>query len=119
MELAKSYMHKRPTSPSMLGLRSQALKENSIAIYTRNLTSPSKFPIAPLVPRTSGHIEARENSIITPRSRGRSAIYSMARTPYSRVHPNTTFKVCIFINLIILNVVSDRFSDYVGFRFLN
>lgn len=92
VELAKSYMHKRPTSPSMLGLRSQALKENSIAIYTRNLTSPSKFPIAPLVPRTSGHIEARENSIITPRSRGRSAIYSMARTPYSRVRPNTTFK---------------------------
>ncbi|EXB39575.1 hypothetical protein L484_012581 [Morus notabilis] len=60
VELAKSYMHKRPTSPSMLGFRSQPFKENSSAIYTRNLTSPPKVPITPLVPRTSGH-EAREN----------------------------------------------------------
>ncbi|PON79826.1 hypothetical protein PanWU01x14_010580 [Parasponia andersonii] len=92
VELAKSYMHKKPTSPSMLGIRSQAIKENSAAIYTRNLTSPSNLPITPLVSRTAGHVNARENGFITPRSRGRSAIYSMARTPYSRVHPANSLK---------------------------
>ncbi|PON82573.1 hypothetical protein TorRG33x02_216580 [Trema orientale] len=92
VELAKSYMHKKPTSPSMLGFRSQAIKENSAAIYTRNLTSPSKLPITPLVSRTAGHVNARENGFITPRSRGRSAIYGMARTPYSRVHPANSLK---------------------------
>ncbi|XP_062091704.1 nuclear pore complex protein NUP1 isoform X2 [Humulus lupulus] len=92
VELAKSYMHKRPISPSMLGFRSQAVKENSTALYTRNQTSPSKLPVTPFVPRTSGHVEARENGFITPRSRGRSAIYSMARTPYSRVYQTTSLK---------------------------
>ncbi|KAF4354057.1 hypothetical protein F8388_002457 [Cannabis sativa] len=92
VELAKSYMHKRPISPLMSGFQSQAGKENSSAMYTRNLTSPMKLPVTPLVPRTSGHVEARENGFITPRSRGRSAIYSMARTPYSRIYQTTSLK---------------------------
>ncbi|KAL5568674.1 hypothetical protein UlMin_025249 [Ulmus minor] len=92
VELAKSYMHKRPVSPSKLGFRSQAPKENSTGLYPPNLISPSKLPVTPLVSRISGHAEVRENGFTTPRSRGRSAIYSMARTPYFRVHPGTSVK---------------------------
>lgn len=114
MELAKSYMHKRPISPSVLGFRGQTLKENSAAIYPHNLTSPSKLPITPLVPRTSGRVEARENGFITPRSRGRSAIYSMARTPYSRVHPTTSLKVNIYVYVHFSNVVSDSILELLS-----
>ena len=31
---------------------------------------------------------------VTPRPRGRSAIYSMARTPYARICPTSTLKGC-------------------------
>lgn len=89
-------MHTKPTSPSMLGFRNQATVGNSTAMHTRNLHSPSRLPFTPIVPRiTSGHADARENGYITPRSRGRSAIYSMARTPYSRIHPTNPSKVCL------------------------
>ena len=36
---------------------------------------------------------------MTPRSRGISALYSMAHTPYSRVNPTTTMKVCWVKNI--------------------
>ncbi|KAM7267586.1 hypothetical protein ACFE04_009752 [Oxalis oulophora] len=83
-ELAKAYMGNVPSkvSPSMLGLRGQALREDSPLSSRTNL---SKSPIMALVPRSSGYVGARENGLVTPRSRGRSAIYSMARTPYARV----------------------------------
>ncbi|MBA0750307.1 hypothetical protein Gogos_001723 [Gossypium gossypioides] len=45
-----------------------------------------------LVPRSSGHVGSLGNGLMTPRSRGRSAIYSMARTPYSRVNSSTLIK---------------------------
>ena len=36
---------------------------------------------------------------MTPKSRGISALYSMARTPYARVNPTTTMKVCWVKNI--------------------
>ena len=40
-----------------------------------------------------------ENGFMTPRSRGISALYSMACTPYSKVNPTTTMKVCWVKNI--------------------
>ncbi|VVA34556.1 PREDICTED: nuclear pore complex [Prunus dulcis] len=91
-ELAKAYMGSRPSkvSPSMLGLRGQAHHEDSPILSS--LPIQSKSPMMSLVPWTSGNGGAQENGFVTPRSRGRSAIYNMARTPYSRVRTTTTFK---------------------------
>ncbi|XP_031373559.1 nuclear pore complex protein NUP1 isoform X1 [Punica granatum] len=93
-ELAKAYMGSRPSkvSPSMLGLRGQALAEDSTVL--NGLVHSSQSPILSIVPSPSGHVGVRENGYATPRSRGRSAIYSMARsrTPYSRVHVASTPK---------------------------
>ncbi|XP_068342802.1 nuclear pore complex protein NUP1-like isoform X2 [Pyrus communis] len=91
-ELAKAYMGSRPSkvSPSMLGLRSQTHHEDSPILSS--VPFPSKSPMMSLVPRNSGSEWAPQNGFVTPRSRGRSAIYSMARMPYSRVHTTSTFK---------------------------
>ncbi|KAL0008191.1 hypothetical protein SO802_009693 [Lithocarpus litseifolius] len=91
-ELAKAYMGSKPSkvSPSMLGIRSQALREDSTVISSGPFLQ--KSPIMPLVLRSSGHAGYPENGFMTPRSRGKSAIYSMARTPYSRVNPTSTIK---------------------------
>ncbi|XP_048428674.1 nuclear pore complex protein NUP1-like [Pyrus x bretschneideri] len=91
-ELAKAYMGSRPSkvSPSMLGLCSQTHHEDSPILSS--VPFPSKSPMMSLVPRNSGSEWAPQNGFVTPRSRGRSAIYSMARTPYSRVHTTSTFK---------------------------
>ncbi|CAN8269488.1 unnamed protein product [Cochlearia groenlandica] len=91
-QLAKAYMGSRPSevTPSMLGLRGQAVKEDSV--FFNRTTFPAKSPTMSLVPKPSGQ-RPLENGFITPRSRGRSAIYSMARTPYSR--PQSTVKVLI------------------------
>ncbi|KAF3968203.1 hypothetical protein CMV_007883 [Castanea mollissima] len=91
-ELAKAYMGSKPSkvSPSMLGIRSQALREDSTVISSGPFLQ--KSPIMPLVLRSSGHAGYPENGFMTPRSRGKSAIYSMARTPYSRVNPTSAIK---------------------------
>lgn len=91
-ELAKAYMGSRPSkvSPSMLGIRTQALGEDSPIISSRPF--PPKSPILPILPRSSGLPGYADNGFITPRSRGKSAIYSWARTPYSRVHSTSTPK---------------------------
>ncbi|KAL3579517.1 hypothetical protein D5086_021021 [Populus alba] len=88
-ELAKSYMRSRPlkVSPSMLESHSQALRENPTVLTNHKFTP--KSPMISVVPRSSGHAEFPENGFVTPRSRGRFAIYSMTRTPYSRVHATT------------------------------
>lgn len=65
-------------SCSMLGLRGQVAKED-----------PPKPPRMSLLPRSS--VWLLENGFVTPKSRGRSAANSMARTPYSR--PKSTVKV--------------------------
>ncbi|KAH7547703.1 hypothetical protein JRO89_XS14G0004700 [Xanthoceras sorbifolium] len=91
-ELAKAYMGSRPSkvSPSTLGLRSQAFREESTLMNNRPFSAAS--PSMSLVPRSSGHVAVSENGFVTPRSRGRSAIYNMARTPYSRLPSTTTVK---------------------------
>ncbi|KAG7948976.1 hypothetical protein I3843_13G037000 [Carya illinoinensis] len=91
-ELAKAYMGSRPSkvSPSMLGIRNQAYGEESTMISSQPF--PPKSSIMPLVPRSPGNAGYPENGFTTPRSRGKSAIYSMGRTPYSRVHPTSTHK---------------------------
>lgn len=92
-ELAKAYMGSRPSqvSPSALGMRNQLGKE-SMGFVADPLIA-SKSPITSLAQTTSVSRGAADNGFITPRPRGRSAIYTMARTPYSRVHPSSSLKV--------------------------
>ncbi|KAF7849428.1 hypothetical protein BT93_L0811 [Corymbia citriodora subsp. variegata] len=86
-ELAKAYMGSRPpkVAPSIPGTRTQTIREDS-TIFTYSQQA-LKSPVMSLVPWSSPRLGALENGYMTPRSRGRSAIYSMARTPYSRVLP--------------------------------
>ncbi|WCJ19158.1 hypothetical protein M5689_001458 [Euphorbia peplus] len=88
-ELAKAYMGSRPSkvSPPVLGLRSRGIGEDSVAQVNRPF--PSKSPV---VPRSSVRGVSLENGFMTPRSRGRSAIYNMPRTPYSRLHLTSTLQ---------------------------
>ncbi|KAL6493770.1 hypothetical protein OROGR_032105 [Orobanche gracilis] len=90
-ELAKAYMGTRPSkvSPSVLGIRSRVGKENLLS----SLRSTSGSPIMALTKKT-GIMAAPDNGFITPRSRGRSALYNMARTPYSKVHLTSSLKGC-------------------------
>ncbi|TYI85819.1 hypothetical protein E1A91_D04G022700v1 [Gossypium mustelinum] len=91
-ELAKAYMGSRPSkvSTSMHGLQNQVPRRDLSS--PSNKIFPSKSSITSLVPRSSGHVGSLGNGFMTPRSRGRSAIYSMARTPYSRVNSSTLIK---------------------------
>uniref|UniRef100_A0A0V0IZ93 Putative nucleoporin-like n=1 Tax=Solanum chacoense TaxID=4108 RepID=A0A0V0IZ93_SOLCH len=84
-ELAKAYMGSRPSkvSPSMLSTRSQVVREDTPLLT--NVQYIQRSPIPSVTTRTAGFLGIRENGFTTPRSHGRSAIYSMARTPYSRV----------------------------------
>ena len=61
------------------------------------LGNPPKSSTLSLVPRSPGNFDV-ENDFVTPRSRGRSALYSMARMPYSRVRATPSIKVCPLIN---------------------
>ncbi|KAI3816882.1 hypothetical protein L1987_10666 [Smallanthus sonchifolius] len=67
-ELAKYYMGSRPTS--------QAPRQDSKLL--------PRTPITPVAQKTANSLRNLENGFVTPRSRGRSAMYTMARTPYSR-----------------------------------
>ncbi|GFZ05984.1 nuclear pore complex protein [Actinidia rufa] len=91
-ELAKAYMGNKPSkvSPSMLGLRGQTLRGD--ASLPNNVLFPPESAVMSLVQKPALRAGVPENGFITPRSRGRSAIYSMARTPYSRVHLTATQK---------------------------
>ncbi|KAL8551907.1 hypothetical protein ACS0TY_000813 [Phlomoides rotata] len=91
-ELAKAYMGSRPSkvSPSELGMRGQLGREE--AGLLTNLPFASKSPVMSLTKKSSMSLGAPENGFVTPRSRSRSAIYNMARTPYSRVHPASVLK---------------------------
>lgn len=83
-------MGSRPSkvSPSMLGLRSQALREDA------NLLDNVSYP-----PKTPVHVGIPKNGFMNPRSRGRSAIHGsyaihdMARPPYLNVNPTADQKV--------------------------
>ncbi|KAM7532238.1 hypothetical protein LguiB_035648 [Lonicera macranthoides] len=91
-ELAKAYMGSRPSniSPSMLGFRSQTLRDDTT--FLNDVSFPSKSPIMSFTSKSAVRVGVPENGFMTPRTRGRSAIYSMIRTPYSRVHPTITQK---------------------------
>ncbi|RDX93914.1 Nuclear pore complex protein NUP1, partial [Mucuna pruriens] len=91
-ELAKSYMGSRPSkvSSSILGMQNPALREDPTLINSQNI--PLKSPIMSIVPRATRHAAVHENGFVTSRSRGRSAIYSMVRTPYARIYPTSTLK---------------------------
>lgn len=83
-ELAKAFMENRPHKlcPSQLVPRSQVLREESTLLSNRLFSVAS--PSMSLVPRSSGQVGLAENGFVTPRSKGRTAIYNMARTPYSK-----------------------------------
>ncbi|KAK2971315.1 hypothetical protein RJ640_001341 [Escallonia rubra] len=91
-ELAKAYMGSRPSkiSPSMLGMRSQILKDDPTSLNV--VPFHPKSPSISLVSKTAARVGVPENGFLTPLSRGRSAIYSMARTPYSRIQPTASQK---------------------------
>ncbi|KAL2324993.1 hypothetical protein Fmac_024051 [Flemingia macrophylla] len=91
-ELAKSYMGSRlsKVSPSILGGQTPALREDPTHINRENI--PLKSPIMSIVPRATRHAAVHENGFVTAKSRGRSAIYSMARTPYARIYPASTLR---------------------------
>ncbi|KAL4576691.1 hypothetical protein LXL04_012789 [Taraxacum kok-saghyz] len=77
-ELARAYMGTLTpkVSPTTLRFGTQAPRQDSALLNTTT--------ILPKTPRTTATFKSYENGFTTPRSRGRSAIYSMARTPYSR-----------------------------------
>ncbi|CAA3007911.1 Hypothetical predicted protein [Olea europaea subsp. europaea] len=77
-------------SPSKLVMRSQIGRED--ARLLGNVPFTPKSPVMYSTTRVAVNIGVPENSIITPRSRGRSAIYNMARTPYPRVNPTAILK---------------------------
>ncbi|KAL6545429.1 hypothetical protein OROGR_009303 [Orobanche gracilis] len=89
-ELAKAYMGTRPSKvpPPVLGIRSRVGREDLLG----SLPSASGSPIMALSKKTPGIMAAPDNGFMTPRSRGRSAIYNMARTPYSKVHLTSSLK---------------------------
>lgn len=91
-ELAKAYMGSRPvrSSPSGLGLQNEMPREDLSAPYTPFMNPRS--PAMSLIQKPASEIGASANGFMTPRFRGRSAIYSMARTPYSRHHPTEASK---------------------------
>ncbi|KAE8713255.1 Prefoldin 1 [Hibiscus syriacus] len=90
-ELAKAYMGSRPQKVSVSLLRSHNQVPMADSALLNNRSFPSKSPITSLVPR-SGHVGSPGNGFVTPRSWGRSAIYSMARTPYSRANSAVVHK---------------------------
>ncbi|KAL7109092.1 hypothetical protein ACP275_06G153600 [Erythranthe tilingii] len=90
-ELAKAFMGSRPSkvSPSMLGMRSPVSREDTFLSSTR---FASKSPVMSLRTKTSAGRGAPDNGFITPRTRGRSAIYNMSRPLKSSVHPTSNLK---------------------------
>nr|BAO49706.1 nuclear pore complex protein Nup136b [Nicotiana benthamiana] len=97
-ELAKAYMGSRSSkvSPSMLSRRSQAVREDTPLL--RNVQYVQKSPLPSATTKTAGLLGVRENGFTTPRSHGRSAIYSMARTPYSRVRQTEATSLTNYVN---------------------
>ncbi|XP_076912396.1 uncharacterized protein LOC143570694 [Bidens hawaiensis] len=72
-ELAKSYMGSRPTN--------QPPRQDSKLLPRTSIT--------PVAQKTANSLRNLENGFATPRSRGRSAMYTMARSPYFK-SPSTS-----------------------------
>ncbi|CAH9146762.1 unnamed protein product [Cuscuta epithymum] len=81
-ELAKTYMGSRQSqvSPSVLSYRSQTVREVVPFVSQSPTSSFTKRP------------RVTDNGFATPKSLGRSALYNMARTPYSRLRPTDFHK---------------------------
>ncbi|KAJ8540321.1 hypothetical protein K7X08_030240 [Anisodus acutangulus] len=84
-ELAKAYMGTRPSkaSPSILSSQSQDVRVDTPLL--KNVAYSKNLPITSVTTKTAGLVGVRANGFTTPRSRGRSAIYHMARMPYFRL----------------------------------
>ncbi|KAL9675901.1 hypothetical protein QQ045_004109 [Rhodiola kirilowii] len=91
-ELAKAYMGSRPSnmSPSISCSRGQAITKDLPLI--NSVVFPSQSPSMSTATKSVTRLGGPENGYITPHSRGRSAIYSMARTPYSRMQKRSDIK---------------------------
>ncbi|KAJ0771338.1 hypothetical protein HanPI659440_Chr07g0267831 [Helianthus annuus] len=83
-ELAKAYMGSRPTKLSSLPLRSLTQTPRQDLVLLNNTTTFPKTPATSHTPKTAAAIKPYENGSTTFRSRGRSALYNMPRTPYYR-----------------------------------
>lgn len=118
VQLAKAYIGSRPSkvSPSMLSMQSPT-GEDSTLIKGHHFAQ--KSPVMSVVPRAINHARVYENGFLTPRSRGRSVIYNMARTPYPRVYPDSTPKVChllkvYWITMFLTSKLISCFSNFTG-----
>nr|GEV55266.1 nuclear pore complex protein NUP1-like isoform X2 [Tanacetum cinerariifolium] len=93
VELAKAYIgaSTRPAkvSPSTLTHGSQVQRQDSVLL--NNTTIIPRTHVTSLAPRTAGSLKGVENGMTTPRSYGRTAIYSMTHSPYYR-GPSTLSK---------------------------
>ncbi|KAM3345374.1 nuclear pore complex protein NUP1 [Capsicum galapagoense] len=127
-ELAKAYIGTRPSkaSPSFLSSQSQVVRDTPLlknAAYSQNL------PITSVTTNTAGVVGVRANGFTTRRSRGRSAIYHMARTPYSRLRQTDDQMVhllfCLlswrlfnlsefFLTFVLYQACSSTYSAYSG-----
>ncbi|XP_076897926.1 uncharacterized protein LOC143551258 isoform X2 [Bidens hawaiensis] len=83
-ELAKAYMGTRPTKLSPITLRSNSHVPRQDLVFLNNTTTFLKTPTTSHTPKTAVATKAYENGSTTFRSRGRSALYNMPRTPYYR-----------------------------------
>jgi hypothetical protein len=99
-------------SSPMLGVRYPSRGEDPALLKIDN--TPYKSPITSIVPRATRQTAVHENGFVTPRPRGRSAIYNMARTPYSRVYPTSTLKVSLFLNDFASKCLLDQIPDLVS-----
>ncbi|XP_047324055.1 nuclear pore complex protein NUP1-like [Impatiens glandulifera] len=89
-ELAKAYMGNQTSEEpqSVLSLHYKAHMEDTM--LHNNVPFHPESPVTSLVKSTSRALVPANGSF--PRSLGRSAIYNMARTPYSKVHPTSSQK---------------------------
>ncbi|KAI7729009.1 hypothetical protein M8C21_024554 [Ambrosia artemisiifolia] len=83
-ELAKAYMGSRPTKLSPLPLRPSSQTPRQDLVLLNNTTTFLKTPATSRTPKTAAAMKTFENGSTTLRSRGRSALYNMPRTPYYR-----------------------------------
>jgi len=119
VQLAKAYIGSRPSkvSPSMLSMQSPTGEDSTLL---KGHHFAQKSPIMSVVPRAINHTRVYENGFLTPRSRGRSVIYNMARTPYPRVYPDSTTKVChllkvYWIAMFLTSKLISCFSNFTGY----
>ncbi|KAK1270163.1 hypothetical protein QJS04_geneDACA012940 [Acorus gramineus] len=90
-EIARAYMGLVPSklSSSALVLRSPAHRDNATQLNNATLPTKSNFSLAPRSAVRFSGVPGIPGSAPRPH---RSAIYNMSRSPYSRVHPASTFK---------------------------